>query len=146
MNLPQRISLLVRLGQYLLGQEASWLAAKERAEQQNGWFTQPFIDHAVQHIAQRWLTREVLEQWAAGGQVPLERNNPKKIGIVMAGNIPLVGFHDWLSVFISGHWALVKLSSKDAVLREATIRRDTFLIILESTHILFEKTERPRPY
>jgi len=116
MNLPQRISLLVRLGQYLLGQEASWQEAKERAEQHNGWFTQPFIDHAVHHIAQHWLTREVLEQWAAGGQVPLERNNPQKIGIVMAGNIPLVGFHDWLSVFISGQLALVKLSSKDAVL------------------------------
>ena len=42
--------------------------------------------------------------------------NPKRIGLVLAGNIPLVGFHDWLSVFLSGHHSLLKLSEKDRVL------------------------------
>ena len=116
MNLPQRISLLVRLGEYLLANKAGWEATKQKAEQHNGWFTQPFIDHAAHHIARNWLNQSVLERWAQAEQVPMDRSNPQKVGIVMAGNIPMVGFHDWLSVFISGHLALVKLSSKDSVL------------------------------
>ncbi len=116
MNLPQRISLLTRLGDYLLANGPAWQEAKLRAGQQNGWFTEAFIDHAVTHMARHWLTRSVLEQWAADEGLGQGQEDPKTVGVVMAGNIPLVGFHDWLSVFISGHRALVKLSSKDAVL------------------------------
>ena len=116
MNLPQRISLLSRLGAYLLANGPAWQEAKERAEQQNSWFTRAFIDHAVGHVARRWLDRAVLEQWAAAEQLPDTQALPKRVAIVMAGNIPMVGFHDWLCVFISGHRALVKLSSKDSVL------------------------------
>jgi hypothetical protein len=116
MNLPQRISLLTRLGEYLLANDPAWQETKLRAEQQNGWFTEDFIDHAVTHIACHWLNRTVLEQWASAQQIPNQKSNPKTVAIVMAGNIPLVGFHDWLCVFMSGHQALVKLSSKDAVL------------------------------
>ncbi|MFM7645636.1 MAG: acyl-CoA reductase [Sphingomonadales bacterium] len=116
MNLPQRISLLARLGEYLLSNTPSWQAAQLKAEQQNGWFTGTFIDHAVQHMARYWLTRPVLDQWTQAEQVPNQQDNPKTVAIVMAGNIPLVGFHDWLCVFLTGHRALIKLSSKDAVL------------------------------
>lgn len=116
MNLPQRISLLVRLGEYLLANGPEWQAAKLRAEQQNAWFTGAFIDFAVWHMARQWLTRSVLEQWALSEQVADLPSHPKTVAVVMAGNIPLVGFHDWLAVFISGHRAMVKLSSKDAVL------------------------------
>jgi hypothetical protein len=48
--------------------------------------------------------------------LPDENKHPKRVGIVMAGNIPLVGFHDFLSVFLTGHKAVVKLSSKDDIL------------------------------
>ena len=48
---------------------------------------------------------------------------PKKIGIVMAGNIPLVGFHDLLCVFISGHKALIKASAKDEVLIKHLVQK-----------------------
>ena len=116
MNLPQRISLLIRLGEYMLANSAGWQEAKERAEQQNAWFTGAFIDTAVTQIARHWLTRTTLQQWAETAQLPDQPMVPKTVAVVMAGNIPLVGFHDWLSVFISGHRALVKLSSKDAVL------------------------------
>ena len=116
MNLPQRISLLTRLGEYLLANGPGWQEAKQRAEQQNAWFTETFIDYAVTHMARHWLTRATLEQWAASEQVPDQPTAPKTVAVVMAGNIPLVGFHDWLSIFISGHRALVKLSSKDAIL------------------------------
>jgi hypothetical protein len=116
MNLPQRISLLTRLGEYLLANGPEWQEAKQRAEQQNSWFTPSFIEHAAGHIARRWLDPAVLEQWAAAEQLPATQALPKQVAIVMAGNIPLVGFHDWLCVFMSGHRALIKLSSKDAVL------------------------------
>jgi hypothetical protein len=116
MNLPQRISLLIRLGEYMLANSPGWQEAKQRAEQQNAWFTGAFIDTAVTHIARHWLTKTTLEQWAETAQLPDQPMVPKTVAVVMAGNIPLVGFHDWLSVFISGHRALVKLSSKDAVL------------------------------
>ena len=49
-------------------------------------------------------------------QLPAENTAPRTIGIIMAGNIPLVGFHDFLCVFISGHKAVIKPSSKDQVL------------------------------
>jgi Acyl-CoA reductase (LuxC) len=48
--------------------------------------------------------------------IPDAQTNPKTVGLVMAGNIPLVGFHDWLCVFLSGHYSLIKPSSKDQVL------------------------------
>ena len=44
---------------------------------------------------------------------PAQNDNPKNVGIVMAGNIPLVGFHDFMSCFLSGHRQYIKLSSKD---------------------------------
>lgn len=118
MNLPQRISLLGRLGEYLLSESPDWEAACQKAEQENGWFTREFIDHAVRHIATEWLQPEALLAWAQGASVADHCPQPRCVGIVMAGNIPLVGFHDWLSVFMSGHQALVKLSSKDRVLME----------------------------
>jgi hypothetical protein len=100
----------------MLANSPGWQEAKQRAEQQNAWFTGAFIDTAVTHIARHWLTKTTLEQWAETAQLPDQPMVPKTVAVVMAGNIPLVGFHDWLSVFISGHRALVKLSSKDAVL------------------------------
>jgi hypothetical protein len=113
MNLQQRIGLLSRLGEYILSDNPSWLQAKERAFHENSWFIPAFIDLSASSIATQFLQKEVLEQWTAGQSFP---QSSKTIGIVMAGNIPMVGFHDWLAVFISGKKAMIKLSSKDAVL------------------------------
>jgi hypothetical protein len=62
------------------------------------------------------LAPQLLTDWAAKYGVPAQQSQPKKVGLVMAGNIPLVGFHDFLSVFISGHIAVIKPSSKDEIL------------------------------
>jgi len=48
--------------------------------------------------------------------VPEENSSPVTVGVTMAGNIPLVGFHDWLTVFVSGHRQLIKPSGKDSIL------------------------------
>lgn len=116
MNLQHRIDLLVQLGQYILSANENWLAAKEKAGYENGWFTQEFVLRATQNIANEFLQKETLENWVKKYPIESNNNNPKKIGIVMAGNIPLVGFHDFLCVFISGNIALIKASSKDIVL------------------------------
>ncbi len=115
MNLQNRIQLLLRLGNYLQNDPAEWQVIKKRATVQNGWFTPGFIDLAVKNICSEFLQKEKLEQWAA--HYHLDDNiGGKNTGIVMAGNIPLVGFHDFLCVFISGHRQTIKLSTKDDVL------------------------------
>jgi len=116
MNLPYRIELLVKLGEYILSNDKSWQEAKEKASWKNGWFIPEFIERAVSTIAYSFLQKDILEKWTSGYQLPRTNPNPKSVGIVMAGNIPLVGFHDLLCVFIAGHKAIIKPSSKDDTL------------------------------
>ena len=117
MKLADRIGLFEKLGKYILDNSDEWKYIKERAFAANGWFLPEFIDLATENIAVRFLGKEALEGWTA--QYPhLQPDNvtPKTVGVVMAGNIPLVGFHDLLSVLISGHRIRIKPSSKDEIL------------------------------
>ncbi len=116
MNLQQRIYLLSRLGEYILSKDEDWQKAKEKASLENGWFIPEFIELASKNIALFFLKEDNLKKWAADGQITETVPYPKTVGIIMAGNIPLVGFHDWLCTFISGHKAMIKPSSKDQVL------------------------------
>jgi len=113
MNLQHRIDLLIKLAEYMSSAEADWLAAKEKASLENGWFIPEFIDLAIANITHNFLQKEQLENWVNHYPNILTDKDQKNIGVVMAGNIPLVGFHDWLSIFISGHKAIIKPSSKD---------------------------------
>jgi Acyl-CoA reductase (LuxC) len=116
MDLENRISLLVELEEYMLSDDAQWTMAKTRAFQHNSWFIPDFIEMAVRNITSRYLQRNLLEEWTQHYHFPLANESPKNVGIVMAGNIPLVGFHDFLSCFISGNRQFIKLSSKDSIL------------------------------
>lgn len=116
MNLQHRIDLLEQLGRYISSNSQEWQLAKEKAGQENGWFIPEFVELSVKNIVASYLQKSILEKWAIAYAVSPEKSHPKTVGIIMAGNIPLVGFHDWLCVFISGHKALVKPSSKDSVL------------------------------
>lgn len=111
--LEKRIDILVRLGNYMQASGEEWMLAKEQAVAANAWFTPEHIEIAVQNITSAMLSRQKLEQWIAAYTLPARS---KKVGIIMAGNIPLVGFHDMLCGFISGHHVYLKLSSKDEVL------------------------------
>ncbi len=111
--LDSRIDLLCRLGNYMHLNETGWESAQEKAVGANAWFTAAHIALAADNIVNQFLQKDKLEQWLAAYKLP---DHPKKVGIVMAGNIPLVGFHDFLCGFISGHQLLLKLSSKDEVL------------------------------
>ncbi|MBS1921023.1 MAG: acyl-CoA reductase [Bacteroidetes bacterium] len=116
MNLPYRIQILSELGRYMLSDSNLWKDVKEKSYRENGWFIPEFINLAVSNIAKQFLKKEVLENWATFENVPEVNQTPCKAGIIMAGNIPLVGFHDLLSVFISGHQAIIKPSTKDSIL------------------------------
>lgn len=116
MNLQYRIELLSELGEYISGNSEEWVSAREKASIENGWFIPEFIEKATTGIAQQYLQKDRLRAWAGKYKLPEQNKDPQLIGIVMAGNIPLVGFHDWLAVMVTGNKALVKPSSKDQVL------------------------------
>ena len=122
MNLQARINLMVQLGNYLQQNDPEWQEIKQQASYKNGWFTSEFIDKACDEIATQFLEEKKLGEWVAHYQLN-DDVVPKNIGIVMAGNIPLVGFHDFLTVFISGHQQTIKLSSKDDVLLKFLIKK-----------------------
>ena len=115
MNWSERIELLVRLGRHLEGDDEYLQAVMHRTEFHNPWFTKANQGLAIQAITHHFLQRGKLEEWAARYPVS-DTPTGKTVGIVMAGNIPLVGFHDWLCVFMAGHRAQVKLSDKDPYL------------------------------
>ncbi|MFC5269724.1 acyl-CoA reductase [Adhaeribacter terreus] len=111
MTLENRIEAFAKLGQRLKSlspDELQYLAS--RARNANSWFDLPNVTAAFQGIA-NLLEEQYLHEWLFVYDFP--QTSPRKVGIVMAGNIPLVGFHDLLSVLISGHHALVKTSSDD---------------------------------
>jgi len=122
MNLQNRVQILLQLKSYLHQNTEEWQEVKREAERQNGWFTAAFIEVAVSNILTEFLEEEKLNAWA--DHYHLDDNiGGKNVGIVMAGNIPLVGFHDFLCVFISGHNSVIKLSSKDNILLKHIIEK-----------------------
>ena len=114
MNHSERLAAFVALGQRLAtisSDELTTLAA--RARNQNAWFDQPSVANAAAGLA-LLLAEPPLRHWAA--RYPAEPTTVHQIGVVMAGNFPMVGFHDLLCVLLSGHVLLAKLSADDTVL------------------------------
>ena len=122
MNLQKRVDLLQKLSAYLQENNTVWQETKSSAHAHNGWFIQEFVDVAINNICNAFLVPEKLTVWAK--HYHLDDNiQGKNIGLVMAGNIPLVGFHDFLCVFISGHNQTIKLSGKDGVLLKHIVQK-----------------------
>lgn len=82
----------------------------------NKWFTEDNIRFALNALTGHYLKASKLQQWAASYALQDIDQPLNTIGIVMAGNIPLVGLHDLLCVLVAGQRAQAKLSSKDAIL------------------------------
>lgn len=127
MSVKDRIKAFVKLGDFL-GQftpdgivkndsvsyndlffDAFYMQIK-RAHEFNGWFTEENILYAFYNWS-NVLNTNNLNKWTS--LYELENVIPKKVAIIMAGNIPLVGFHDFLSVLMSGNEVIVKQSSND---------------------------------
>lgn len=84
------------------------------AHSYNNWFTPDNIEFALDQWSKA-LSKESLDSWIS--KYPkdhFENDGSKTIGLIMAGNLPLVGFHDFLSSLLSGHQVLVKPSSDDS--------------------------------
>lgn len=122
MDLKKRIALLVKLGEYLLSGDEFLRAVMSRTEYNNKWLTVENCEKSTKAIGLNFLQKEQLENWASQYNVA-DEVVPKKVGIIMAGNIPLVGFHDMLAVFLSGNQSLIKLSDKDKFLLPHLIKK-----------------------
>src|SRR5206468_959364 len=99
-----------KLGNYMLSDDEQWQYAKQKAYAENRWFIPEFIDLSINNIASNFLQPAQIQSLIDQYHIPENYPNPKKVGIVMAGNIPLVGFHDLLCVFLTGNIAMIKLS------------------------------------
>jgi len=105
------IQIITQLGRQLAQPDETLRQLIDTESNHNGWFTPQSVQQAVNAIPQS-LTEANLEQWLSAYSFP--QHEPKKVGLILAGNIPLVGFHDVLCVIISGNIALIKASSQDA--------------------------------
>lgn len=127
MDLQQRINAFTKLGQFLSQFKTEGIKKNDTvmandlffdgfkhqiklAKEHNGWFTEINIFFSIESWSKA-LTGSNINQWI--GKYTFNPYHPKTVAIIMAGNIPLVGFHDFLSVLISGHCVVVKQSSND---------------------------------
>lgn len=131
MTVKQRVAAFVQLGQFLeqFTVDKPWEGYTKGVSQgdyedfnklinhvhlYNGWFTPQMVRQALGGI-RSWLHEDTLNQWIS--RYPVKDNQPfKTVAVIMAGNIPLVGFHDALCVLITGNRLLAKFSSDDNVL------------------------------
>ncbi|WP_341832037.1 acyl-CoA reductase [Sphingobacterium thalpophilum] len=118
MTKQQRINAFVKLGERLQERPDDLIQIIQFAQHKNPWYTPQNVERAIQAIAAN-LTIEKLNHWLA--PYP-DLNSTKIVGLILAGNIPLVGFHDMLSVLISGFRAKIKVSSDDAGLTSYVLR------------------------
>lgn len=102
----------------------------QREKHYNGWFTSASIYSAVDSLAEM-LDIKTLEDWT---KAYIFASSPKRVGIIMAGNIPMVGFHDFLCVVIAGHHAVIKMSSDDNRLLPIFLKK-----LVEFDHRMAEK-------
>ena len=116
LTLSERLDALVRLGDYLRAGHPDLDQIIQTAEQHNRWFTKANIHLALGNMAQHFLTADALAAWVARYPALQAPRTPLQVGLVLAGNIPAVGFHDLLCTFVAGHTALVKYSDKDRFL------------------------------
>lgn len=138
MDLQQRLATFIQLGSTLsiFGAKAQWpghscglteqeFDAFEHAVQQarsyNGWFTEANVRFAASGNA-HLLEPGAMEHWLSRYPALNVARTPRKVGVIMAGNIPFVGFHDLLCVLLAGHHAVVKTSSEDAGLTVALLK------------------------
>ena len=82
--------------------QEEWINVKNKAHLENSWFEPEFIHLAIHNIDAEFLHENKLKSWTKQYELADTNPNPKNIGLVMAGNIPLVGFHDFLCIFICG--------------------------------------------
>ncbi len=108
----QLVNSLSSLGAYLLNPDDQLLNIVESEHYYNAWFTPENVKRAINAVGKS-LNAADLTAWLSKYQIDTNVGG-KKIGLILAGNIPLVGFHDVLCVLVTGNYALIKASVQDA--------------------------------
>ncbi len=106
----KRITAVNKLGDFLLNPNEALQNLIQSARNKNAWFTDDEVNKAIKANAQM-LNANDINKWLSVYQ--LKEEQAKKIGLILAGNLPMVGFHDIIAVLLSGNIALIKLSSQD---------------------------------
>lgn len=125
MNTAHLIKVFSELGHIILNPSKSNLSnilnsAITNAYISNPWFTSEFCSIAIKSIASDWLNPQNLNSWVKKySLINKATQDPKRIAVIMAGNVPFVGFHDMLAVIITGNTFIGKTSSKDGGLMQA---------------------------
>lgn len=119
MTKQQRINAFVKLGELLKKQPEDLIQIIQLAQHKNPWYTIKNVEKALHAISSN-LSVKKLNYWL---QDYPDLESTKTVGLILAGNIPLVGFHDILCVLISGFKAKIKLSSDDAGLTTYVLNR-----------------------
>ncbi|HEX5169763.1 MAG TPA: acyl-CoA reductase, partial [Cyclobacteriaceae bacterium] len=115
MQLEDRLSAFLNLGKRLESIDNVTLSTlTEKTKSENSWFTDNNVVMALTGV-RRLLEARALETWVSGYNIP-PLKSPSEVALILAGNIPCVGFHDILCVLITGNRAQIKRSSKDSVL------------------------------
>lgn len=114
MTIDERLNAFEKLGNYLHAiDEGEHEVLLDKVKNENPWFTPGSVSLALDGV-RGYLDPLKLRKWVSGYLVHPQAI--RQIAVVMAGNIPLAGFHDFLTVLLSGHAIQIKLSSKDSVL------------------------------
>lgn len=113
MELNARIQSLIDLGVMIDTLPLDHVIAKAKVE--NPWFTEENQRFVLDLWHQQYLTEKSISDWLSNYEIPASSTS-KTIGLVLAGNIPMVGFHDVVTTYLSGNVAQIKLSEKDKIL------------------------------
>lgn len=137
MTVEQRIESLVALGNLLQDVDRpEMVTVIQNAYIENAWFTPENIRQSLIAIANYYLTEPDITSLVK--RYHLNDNiKPKNVGMVLAGNIPLVGFHDIICCFLTGHNAIIKLSDKDKVLIPFVLSELTRLYPMATSYFTF---------
>lgn len=141
LSLDERIEAIDNLGREIesILNSGDWNDLLHEVYVHNNWFTKGNSKQSLKAITREFLDRIKLKNWVSGYRVE-SFPTMKTIGLVLAGNLPLVGFQDILCVLIIGHKALIKTSSKDDILTKAVM--DLLVEIAPDFQPQFEFTER----
>ncbi len=125
MKLSKRIVAFGKLSDYLINFQINNTSINDNlknainlASIHNRWFTIDNIAFSILSIAKS-IEKQSIENWIENYDIPENNKNIRKIGVIMAGNLPLVGFHDFFYVLMSGNHVVAKLSSDDKYLLPA---------------------------
>ena len=108
----QRKSALIQLGKFLKTADEELNSTIQSSQHSNTWFTPEQVQNAVTATG-NMLSEISVNQWFKQSVEQIPEPSQKRIGLILAGNIPMVGFHDILCVLAAGNVALIKLSSQD---------------------------------